>query len=140
MAWSTTRLATVLKSWSLLERAGIGTILAQKEGLNLKTTKGEKGIQGPPGPAGPIGLTGPRGPKGLKGKRGQAGITGPIGKVNNLKDVGSQLKIVDQSIEHIYREMSSHITQLSHLHAQLNFLRETVKALAAKTETFRVPN
>lgn len=106
----------------------------------LKTTKGEKGnqgLQGPAGPAGAVGPAGPRGLKGLKGKSGEAGIPGPIGKVKNLKDVGRQLKVVDQSIEHIYREMASHISQLGHLHQQLDFLRETVRALVIKTEIIR---
>jgi len=112
--------------------------------LHLKTTKGEKGnqgLQGPPGPAGPVGPEGPAGPrglKGLKGKSGEAGIPGPIGKVKNLKDVGRQLKIVDQSIDHIYREMASHITQLGQLHKQLDSLRETVRALVSKTEEIEV--
>ena len=105
-----------------------------------KTTKGEKGnqgLQGPPGPAGPEGPAGPRGLKGLKGKSGEAGIPGPIGKVKNLTDVGRQLKIVDQSIDHIYREMASHITQLGQLHKQLDSLRETVRALVSKTEAMK---
>jgi hypothetical protein len=103
----------------------------------LKTNKGEKGnqgLQGPPGPAGPVGPVGPRGLKGLTGKSGETGIAGPIGKVKNLKDVGKQLKVVDQSIDHIYREMASHISQLGQLHKQLDSLRETVRALVAKTE------
>jgi hypothetical protein len=105
--------------------------------LYLKNAKGEKGnqgIQGPPGPAGPVGPAGPRGLKGLKGKSGEAGTPGPIGKVKNLKDVGKQLRVVDQSIDHIYREMASHISQLAQLHKQLDFLRETVRALVSKTE------
>ena len=111
--------------------------MAKRKDLYLKTTKGEKGnqgLQGPPGPAGPVGPAGPRGLKGLKGKSGEAGTPGPIGKVKNLKDVGKQLRIVDQSIDHIYREMASHISQLAQLHKQLDFLRETVRALVSKTE------
>src|SRR4051812_48169086 len=110
--------------------------------LYLKTAKGQKGnqgIQGPPGPAGPVGPAGPRGLKGLKGKIGETGIPGPIGKVKNLKDVGRQLKVVDQSIDHIYREMASHISQMGQLHKQLDFLRETVRALVSKTEAIRNP-
>ena len=106
-----------------------------------KSEKGNQGPQGPPGPAGPVGPEGPAGPrglKGLKGKSGEAGIPGPIGKVKNLKDVGRQLKIVDQSIDHIYREMASHITQLGQLHKQLDSLRETVRALVSKTEEIEV--
>ena len=72
-----------------------------------------------------------------KGKSGEAGIPGPIGKVKNLTDVGRQLKIVDQSIDHIYREMASHITQLGQLHKQLDSLRETVRALVSKTEAMK---
>src|SRR5436305_9487678 len=108
----------------------------------MQTTKGEKGsqgLQGPPGPAGPVGPAGPRGVKGLKGNIGQAGVAGPIGKVKSLKDVGRQLKVVDQSIDHIYREMASHITQLGQLHKQLDSLRETVRALVSKTEAIRTP-
>jgi len=114
--------------------------------LYLKTAKGEKGsqgLQGPPGPAGPAGpagaagAAGPRGLKGLKGKSGEAGTPGRMGKVKNLKDVGRQLKVVDQSIDHIYREMASHISQLGQLHKQLDSLRETVRALVSKTEAIR---
>ncbi|MFL6310897.1 MAG: hypothetical protein ACJ71W_02225 [Terriglobales bacterium] len=111
--------------------------MAKREGPVLKTTKGKKGnqgLQGPPGPAGPAGPAGPRGIKGLKGKSGVAGTPGPIGKVKNLKDVGRQLKVVDQSIDHIYREMASHISQLGQLHQQLDSLRETVRALVSKTK------
>src|ERR1700739_1208602 len=109
----------------------------------LKTTQGGKGnpglqgLQGPPGPPGPAGPAGPRGLKGRKGKSGDTGIPGPIGKVRNLKDVARQLKIVDQSIDHIYREMASHISDLGQLHRQLDSLRETVRGLVSKTETFR---
>jgi hypothetical protein len=111
--------------------------------LYLKTTKGEKGKQGlpgPAGPAGPVGPAGPRGQKGLKGESGQAGIPGPIGKVKNLEDVGRQLKVVDQSIDHIYREMSNHITQMGQLHEQLDSLRATVRALVSKTEAISSSN
>ena len=38
-------------------------------------------------------------------------------------------KIVDQSIEHIYKEMASHISELGKLHQQLDSLRETVAGL-----------
>lgn len=75
--------------------------------------------------------------KGLKGKSGETGLPGPIGKVKNLKDVGRQLKIVDQSIDHIYKEMASHINELGQLHRQLDSLRETVRALVSKTEAIR---
>jgi collagen triple helix repeat protein len=105
--------------------------------LNLKTTKGQRGIQGPPGPAGPAG---PRGLQGLTGKSGKTGIPGAIGKVRNLKEVGIQFKVVDMSIEHIYKEMDSHITQLSHLHQQLDSLREIVRNLANKTQAFGMSN
>jgi Tfp pilus assembly protein PilO len=60
--------------------------------------------------------------------------------VRNLKDVGRQLKIVDESIENIYREMANHIAQLEQLHKQLDSLRETVRALAAKTEAIQSSN
>ena len=109
----------------------------------MKMTQGEKGnpglqgLQGPPGPAGPTGPAGPRGLKGRKGKSGEAGIPGPIGKVKNLKDVARQLKIVDQSIDHIYREMANHISDMGQLHRQLETLRETVRGLVSKTETLR---
>ncbi len=106
----------------------------------MQTAKGEKGnqgLQGPPGPVGPAGPAGPRGLKGLKGNIGEAGVAGPIGKVKNLTDVGRQLKVVDQSIDHIYREMESHITQLGQLHKQLDSLRETVRALVYKTEAIQ---
>ena len=109
----------------------------------MKMTQGEKGnpglqgLQGPPGPAGPTGPAGPRGLKGQKGKSGDTGIPGPMGKVRSLKDVGRQLKIVDQSIDHIYREMASHISELGQLHQQLDTLRETVRGLVSKTEAFR---
>jgi hypothetical protein len=115
----------------------------KRKDLYLKTTKGDKGnqglqglkgLQGPPGPAGPAG---PRGLKGRTGKSGEAGIPGPIGKVKNLKDVGRQLKIVDQSIDHIYNEMAAHIRDLGQLHRQLDSLRETVRGLVSKTEAFR---
>jgi hypothetical protein len=115
----------------------------KRKDFYLKTTKGEKGnkglkgLQGPPGPSGPAGPVGPRGLKGRKGKSGKAGIPGPIGKVKNLKDVGRQLKIVDQSIDHIYKEMASHISDLGQLHRQLDSLRETVRGLVSKTEAFR---
>lgn len=108
--------------------------------MKTKGEKGKQGLQGPPGPAGPTGAAGaagPRGLKGLKGKSGEAGTPGPIGKVKNLKDVGRQLKVVDQSIDHIYREMASHISQLGQLHKQLDSLRETVRALVSKTEAIR---
>ena len=108
--------------------------LRPKGEFDLKTTKGERGIQGPPGPAGPRGL------QGLTGKTGKAGIPGAIGKVTNLTEVGTQLKVVDKSIEHIYKEMDSHITQLSHLHQQLDSLREIVRNLANKTEAFGMSN
>ena len=60
-----------------------------------------------------------------------------MGKVKSLKDVGRQLKIVDQSIDHIYREMASHISELGQLHQQLDTLRETVRGLVSKTEALR---
>jgi phage shock protein A len=41
---------------------------------------------------------------------------------------------VDQSIDHIYREMASHISQLGQLHKQLDSLRETVRDLVSKTQ------
>ena len=113
--------------------------------MKTKGEKGKQGLQGRPGPAGPAGPTGaagaagPRGLKGLKGKSGEAGTPGPIGKVKNLKDVGRQLKVVDQSIDHIYRELESHISQLAQLHKQLDFLRETVRALVSKTEAIGNP-
>jgi Collagen triple helix repeat (20 copies) len=105
--------------------------------LTLKTTKGERGIQGPPGPAGPAG---PRGIQGLTGKSGKTGIPGAIGKVKNLTEVGIQLKVVDKSIEHIYKEMDNHITQLSQLHKQLDSLRDIVRNLANKTQAFGMSN
>jgi len=110
------------------------TTKGEKGNKGNKGNKGLKGLQGPPGPAGPVG---PRGLKGRKGKSGEAGIPGPIGKVNNLKDVGRQLKIVDRSIDHIYKEMESHISDLGQLHRQLDSLRETVRGLVSKTEAFR---
>ena len=106
----------------------------------MKSTKGERGIQGLPGPAGPAGPAGPRGIQGLTGKSGKTGIPGAIGKVRNLREVGIQLKIVDKSIEHIYKEMDNHITQLSHLHHQLDSLREIVRNLANKTQAFGKSN
>jgi hypothetical protein len=101
--------------------------------LNLKTTKGQRGIQGPPGPAGPAG---PRGLQGLTGKSGKTGIPGAIGKVRNLTEVGIQLKVVDKSIEHIYKEMDNHITQLSHLHQQLDSLEKSCGIWLIKTQAF----
>jgi hypothetical protein len=57
--------------------------------------------------------------------------------VKSLKDVGRQLKIVDQSIDHIYKEMASRIGELGQLHQQLDSLRETVRGLVSKTEALR---
>jgi hypothetical protein len=108
-----------------------------KNAKGAKGNQGLQGLQGPPGPAGPAGPAGPRGLKGLKGKSGETGIPGPIGKVKNLQDVGRQLKIVDQSIDHIYKEMASHISELGQLHQQLDSLRETVRGLVSKTEALR---
>jgi hypothetical protein len=122
------------------EQTYIRKLIQSRKDLYLKTTKGEKGnqgLQGPPGPAGPAGPAGPRGLKGRKGRSGETGIPGPIGKVKNLKDVGRQLKIVDQSIDHIYKEMASHISDLGQLHHQLDSLRETVRGLVSKTEALR---
>src|SRR5579859_3959442 len=115
----------------------------QRKDFYLKNAKGAKGnqglqgLQGLPGPAGPAGPAGPRGLKGRKGKIGETGIPGPIGKVKNLEDVGRQLRVVDQSIDHIYQEMASHISQLGQLHKQLDYLRETVRGLVSKTEVLR---
>jgi collagen triple helix repeat protein len=109
-----------------------------KNAKGAKGNQGLQGLQGPPGPAGPAGPAGPRGLKGRKGKSGETGIPGPIGKVKNLKDVGRQLKIVDQSIDHIYKEMASHISELGQLHKQLDSLRETVRGLVSKTEVLRI--
>ena len=102
-----------------------------------KGNPGLQGLQGPPGPAGPTGPAGPRGLKGRKGKSGDTGIPGPIGSVKSLKDVGRQLKIVDQSIDHIYKEMANHISDMGQLHRQLETLRETVRGLVSKTEALR---
>lgn len=60
--------------------------------------------------------------------------------MRNLAEVGIQLKVVDKSIEHIYKEMDDHITQLSQLHHQLDSLREIVRNLAKKTQAFGMSN
>ena len=101
---------------------------------SVKTIQGQRGVAGPPGPAGPRGL------RGRTGKIGHPGIAGPIGKVRNLGDVGRQLKVVDRSIDHIYKEMENHITQLSQLHRQLDSLREIVRNLAFKAESIQIPS
>ena len=98
-----------------------------------KGSKGSKGARGIPGPPGPAGRDGERGLTGETGGRGERGITGPIGRVKNLGDVSSQLKMLDGSIDHIHREMSTHITRMTQLQRQLDILRDTVRHLLTQT-------
>lgn len=97
----------------------------------MKTAKGEKGERGVAGPPGP---TGQRGATGKTGARGVRGSVGPIGEIKNLSDVSANLKVVDRTLDHIYSEMETHITRMTQLQQQLDFLRETVRQLAFKTK------
>jgi collagen triple helix repeat protein len=108
-----------------------------KRDRGKKGQRGERGMPGPPGPTGPQGETGkegfagPRGPRGRVGARGLT-VVGPAGGVKNLREMIAQLQHVDRSIDHIYRELGSHISRMTQLQLELDSLRATVRQLAAR--------
>ena len=99
-----------------------------------KGQTGERGIPGPPGAPGKAGSEGPKGVEGPRGKvgfQGPKGAVGPAGRIRNLAQVADQLQYVDRSIENIYKEMGTHITQMTRLQKELDGLRDHVRRLAA---------
>jgi hypothetical protein len=111
--------------------------MAMRTSRGAKGEKGEtgqRGIPGPPGPSGKAGVEGAKGPEGRRGRvgvRGPEGAVGPAGRVRNLGDVAGQLHEVDRSIENIYKEMGTHIAQMTRLQQELDALRDRVRQLTA---------
>ena len=108
-----------------------------------KQKRGARGERGIPGPPGPAGATGSEGGRGLTGKAGPIGAAGHVGATgakgkkgapgskapSNSKGRRRLIAAVDRHIENIYGELTVQMRRMARIQAQIDELREKVRAL-----------